>query len=1477
MTEYQFDQLVDLEKIRNLLQVQYKITGICSGILDLDQNILLAEGWQDICTRFHREHPITRARCLESDEIISHRLHEVEGFRERICRNGLRDIAMPIVIDGRHLATFFTGQFFYADDFVDEGFFCAQAAEFGFDEEEYLAALRRVPIFTRDQVRNIMVFYRNLVQIMGESGLQKLELVREIEEREKAEKAQQASKNFLEKIINSISDPIFVKDRQHRLVLVNEAECALAGRGREEMVGRTDYDFFPREQVDIFWEKDELVFQTGEPNVNEEEITDGQGETRVIVTKKSLYWDKDGTPFLVGIIRDITERKRAEEELRRKREGLAQAQRIGRMGSWELDLASGTLIWSDEIYRIFEMDPASFGASYQAFLAAIHPEDRKRVNESYTSSVANREPYDIEHRLLFADGRIKYVRERCETAYDPTGKPLRSCGTVQDITESKQAAERLALLNFALDHVHEAVYLIDEHARFLYVNQEACRVLGYRRNELPGMGIGDIDPGWSKEDWYNTWPSFRTRGALTVETNHRARDGRIIPVEVNASYFEYQGQAFNLALVRDITERRKTEDINLGRLRLLQFAEAHTLDEFLRATLDEVERLTGSVIGFYHFLEADQKTLCLQGWSTRTVAKFCSAAGKGMKYDVAEAGVWADCVRERRAVVHNDYGSLPGRRGLPPGHPPVVRELVVPVMRGDRIVAILGVGNKPENYTLGDVETVSIFADLVWEVTDRKRAEAMLRESEQRFREIFDNSLDCLYLLEVTEDGRFRNLEVNPALEKSVDMSRDELIGRYVDETVPEETAQKVIAKYRRCLETGTAIEEEATLELPSGRRMYHSTLVPVRSEAGRIHRIVGITRDITERKLTEELLRKREQEFRTLAENSPDVIVRYDRNLRRLYVNPAFEKLNRLSPQEVLGKTPFELSTVLMPKVRLFAQKLKEAMETGVPNEIELTSKRSPENHVSYFARIIPEFDSKGEVVSALALFNDISERKRMEEQLRASEQQFRTLVENSPDIILRYDRDCRRVYVNPAFERETGIPSGMARHLVLGSRWLADNIKAEEYAATLREVMETGKAAEIFLEWPRRGDGRMTSHAVHMVADRDMAGRVVGVLAIGHNITALKEAELRLAKLAATLPGFLFTYCLKSNGASCIPYASPRIRDIFGLAPESVAEDATELFSRIHPDDLRYVQDSIGQSAQHLTPWHDEFRVQHPEKGVLWIEGRSMPRAQPDGAILWYGFLHDITEQKNLEQELFKAKKMEIIGQLAGGVAHEVRNPLNAILSIAEALFKEKEIADNPDYQPYIKHIRTQVWRLSKLMTDLLDLGKPIRSTSISPVSLAEICTEAVNLWKLTELSHTHSLEYGCDFSVDNLQVNADAGRLQQVLLNLVENAAQHSPAGSAIRLHVLEAAGSRLILQIRDAGTGMPPEKIGRVFEPFFTTRRGGTGLGLSLVKHLVENMGGEVSIRNNEPPPGCTVELVLGVAGEQEDRGTGWNGS
>lgn len=164
-----FLELVDISELRELCESFTSLSGTVTAILDLEGNILVATGWQDICTHFHRVNPQTARRCTESDTVLAGQLKRGETYNVYKCRNGLVDVAVPIIVAGEHVANFFTGQFFF--DPPDEAPFVLQAEEFGFDKKSYLEALHRVPVFSEQQVRKMMEFFLCLARIMGEMGL----------------------------------------------------------------------------------------------------------------------------------------------------------------------------------------------------------------------------------------------------------------------------------------------------------------------------------------------------------------------------------------------------------------------------------------------------------------------------------------------------------------------------------------------------------------------------------------------------------------------------------------------------------------------------------------------------------------------------------------------------------------------------------------------------------------------------------------------------------------------------------------------------------------------------------------------------------------------------------------------------------------------------------------------------------------------------------------------------------------------------------------------------------------------------------------------------------------------------------------------------------------------------------------------------------------------------------------------------------
>jgi PAS domain S-box-containing protein/putative nucleotidyltransferase with HDIG domain len=269
----------------------------------------------------------------------------------------------------------------------------------------------------------------------------------DISERLRVKDELKQSQELLGSIVENIPVMVFLKDaRELRFELFNRAGENLLGYRREDLLGKNDYDFFPKEQADFFTQKDRAVLESRKlQEIPAEPIKVADGTQKWLHTFKIGLYDEAGQPtHLLGISVDISERIRMEEKLRESAARLAEAQRMAHLGHWELDLASNRLSWSDEIFRIFEIDPRQFGATYEAFLAAIHPEDREEVKRAYEESLKNRSSYQIHHRLLMKDGRIKYVLEKCETAFDAAGKPLRSLGTLQDVTASMFAEKALS-------------------------------------------------------------------------------------------------------------------------------------------------------------------------------------------------------------------------------------------------------------------------------------------------------------------------------------------------------------------------------------------------------------------------------------------------------------------------------------------------------------------------------------------------------------------------------------------------------------------------------------------------------------------------------------------------------------------------------------------------------------------------------------------------------------------------------------------------------------------------------------------------------------------------------------------------------------------------------------------------------------------------------------------------------------------------
>ncbi len=523
------------------------------------------------------------------------------------------------------------------------------------------------------------------------------------------------------------------------------------------------------------------------------------------------------------------------------------------------------------------------------------------------------------------------------------------------------------------------------------------------------------------------------------------------------------------------------------------------------------------------------------------------------------------------------------------------------------------------------------------------------------------------------------------------------------------------------------------------------------------------------------------------------------------------------------------------------------------------------------------------GDAAQIICTIRDISQlQKALEEaqEGRKLARQFENLVASSKDAIITETLDGRVLSWNPGAEALFGY----SQQQMQGQRLtpLLPPELDEEECDILTRIAAGGTISSFETQRLRR-DGSVIDVLISVSPVLDEHGTIIGASKIISDLTGIKRVErellARLEKLVQNIPGMVFQFQRWPDGSSAFPYASAGIRDIYGVEPEQVQTDASPVYAVLHPEDLPRVAQGIEASAASLTQWNDVYRVTLPTGHTQWVEGVSTPESMPDGSVLWHGYIRDVTERKQAEQELVQAKQAAeqanaAKSQFLSIMSHEIRTPLNAIIGMSYTLSNSPL---NADQRQQLATLDAANRQLLGQINDILDLAK---------IEAGEIVIEST-IFKLATLIEDVNYLFGPQVRAKGLTfippadwqslpplLEGDAHKIYQLLTNLIGNAVKFTERGQ-IRWSIKAAQRSdhqlTLRFEVADTGIGIAADVLPRLFTPFAqadvsTSRRyGGTGLGLSLVKQLTEHMGGSVGVAS-QPGQGSRFwfELPLQIA-------------
>ncbi len=614
---------------------------------------------------------------------------------------------------------------------------------------------------------------------------------------------------------------------------------------------------------------------------------------------------------------------------------------------------------------------------------------------------------------------------------------------------------------------------------------------------------------------------------------------------------------------------------------------------------------------------------------------------------------------------------------------------------------------------------------------------------------------------------------------------------------------------------------------------------------------------------------------YRSFFENAVEGMYRTTLDGRYLDVNPALARMHGCeTPEAFIGHFQnASVRTYVDPASR--EELVRQMRDQGCVRGLESEAYRR--NGTRFWISVTghPLWDDEGQLVGYECFVVDITDRRRAQDAVRESEHHKSAILDSALDPIITFDMQGLILEFNPAAERIFGF-----RRADVLSKPLEDLIVPpryrDEYQKGLNRYLETGES-NLFGERVEtsalRADG--TEFPVELaVTATNISGKPT-FTAYLRDITERKQAEsnLRLSeeRFRQMAESIQEVFWLIEPDEQRIVYVSPSYERLWGRTRESLNEDPKSFLDAIHPDDRERVRSAFAKQA--LGEYQEEYRIVRPDGSVRWIWERAFPvRDSRFRVSRIAGVAADITERKQLEQQVRQSVKMKAIGQLTGGMAHDFNNLLAVILANLE-LLEETELTDDQK-RDFIEPCVRSARRGAELTRRLLAFA---RRQPLAP-QITEVNALLTGMTDLIRRTLGENIAIRTEWDANLGKISIDPGELESAVLNLAINARDAMPDGGNLIIETLNAEldrdyaernhevqpGSYVMLAISDTGIGMPPEILDRIFEPFFTTKDvgHGSGLGLSMVYGFVKQSGGHIKVYS-EPGIGSTIKIYLPI--------------